>query len=225
MTTTREAHGRARRTTPGAIAAREPSARRLATRERLLDAAVALFAERGVLGASVEEICERAGFTRGAFYSNFESKNELCLDVLRRKCDQHVAAMQVAIDVIPDAFDGQTGTEQLIAQAVGVFLEAQPKEVPEQVAMMELRLHAVRTPELRAGWLAVHDGISSAVSELLEIAARRVGGRLAMPAPAVIELLGAVYENTVVMSVLNGEPRPNGLAEQLTTLLEALIER
>ena len=48
------------------------TARRAATRERLIDAAIDVFAEKGVLGASVEEICEDAGFTRGAFYSNFD---------------------------------------------------------------------------------------------------------------------------------------------------------
>ena len=53
------------------------SARRSQTRERLIDAAVVLFAEKGVLGASVEEICERAEFTRGAFYSNFADKDAL----------------------------------------------------------------------------------------------------------------------------------------------------
>ena len=42
------------------------TARRAATRDRLVDAAITVFAEKGVLGASVEEICETAGFTRGA---------------------------------------------------------------------------------------------------------------------------------------------------------------
>ena len=46
-----------------------------------------------------------------------------------------------------------------------------------------------------------------------------------MPTPLVIELLGAVYENTISMSVLNGEKRATGLAEQLATLLEALVVR
>jgi AcrR family transcriptional regulator len=53
------------------------SARRQATRERVLEAAGEVFAERGFHGASVEDICERAGFTRGAFYSNFSSKDDL----------------------------------------------------------------------------------------------------------------------------------------------------
>jgi len=41
------------------------------TRARLLEAAAQVFAEAGLDGASVEAVCERAGFTRGAFYSNF----------------------------------------------------------------------------------------------------------------------------------------------------------
>ncbi|MFS2056347.1 TetR/AcrR family transcriptional regulator, partial [Variovorax sp. CT11-76] len=45
------------------------SARRAATQARLADAAVAVFARKGVPGSTVEEICEEAGFTRGAFYS------------------------------------------------------------------------------------------------------------------------------------------------------------
>jgi AcrR family transcriptional regulator len=42
------------------------SARRTRTRQRLMAAAVAVFAGRGVIGSSVEEICEAAGFTRGS---------------------------------------------------------------------------------------------------------------------------------------------------------------
>ena len=80
MSSTREAQRRAQSSHPAAESSgRGMSARRQATRERLMDAAVELFGERGVLGASVEEICERAGFTRGAFYSNFESMDELFL--------------------------------------------------------------------------------------------------------------------------------------------------
>ncbi|QGF23226.1 TetR/AcrR family transcriptional regulator [Raineyella fluvialis] len=60
------------------------SPRRAETRQRLLDGAVGVFADRGVLAASVEEICDRAGFTRGAFYSNYGSKNELVLALLEQ---------------------------------------------------------------------------------------------------------------------------------------------
>jgi AcrR family transcriptional regulator len=53
------------------------------TRGRLLDAAERVFLRRGLQGSSVEEIAAEAGFTRGAFYSNFESKDELFVELLQ----------------------------------------------------------------------------------------------------------------------------------------------
>ena len=58
----------------------EPAKRsRSATRSRLLSTSAVVFAEKGIEGASVEELCAAAGFTRGAFYSNFASKTDLAL--------------------------------------------------------------------------------------------------------------------------------------------------
>ena len=51
--------------------------RRELTREALLASAREVFAHRGFHAASLEEIAEAAGFTRGAVYSNFENKEEL----------------------------------------------------------------------------------------------------------------------------------------------------
>jgi AcrR family transcriptional regulator len=50
-----------------------------------LAAAAAIIAERGVNGASVEQIADRAGFTRGAFYGNFADKHELVMALLEQR--------------------------------------------------------------------------------------------------------------------------------------------
>lgn len=55
------------------------------TRARLLDSAAELFAEQGVNGASVEQIAERAGYSRGAFYGNFADKHELAVELLKQR--------------------------------------------------------------------------------------------------------------------------------------------
>jgi AcrR family transcriptional regulator len=52
------------------------------TRRRFFDAAERVFLRRGLRGSSVEEISAEAGFTRGAFYSNFRSKDELFVALL-----------------------------------------------------------------------------------------------------------------------------------------------
>ena len=57
------------------------------TRDRLFEAAARVFEEDGIGGASIEAIAAAAGFTRGAFYSNFKSKDELIIAML----EDHVA--------------------------------------------------------------------------------------------------------------------------------------
>lgn len=54
------------------------------TRAALLDAAIDLFVERGVEGTSIEEVTSHAGFSRGAFYSNFDSKDDLFVEAVGR---------------------------------------------------------------------------------------------------------------------------------------------
>ena len=61
------------------------------TRRQLVEAAVTVFAERGVEAATLEQICAQAGFTRGAFYANFESKDELLAAALVRLHEQFFA--------------------------------------------------------------------------------------------------------------------------------------
>jgi AcrR family transcriptional regulator len=55
------------------------------TRRLLLEAAETVFRRRGFAGATVEEITETAGFSRGAFYSNFESREQLFIELLHRR--------------------------------------------------------------------------------------------------------------------------------------------
>jgi AcrR family transcriptional regulator len=59
--------------------------RRAATRQALLDAGARVFAEHGFARASVEAIAAEAGYTRGAFYSNFDTKEELFAELLQQR--------------------------------------------------------------------------------------------------------------------------------------------
>jgi AcrR family transcriptional regulator len=58
------------------------------TREKLFEAAAQVFEEQGIGGASIEAIAAAAGFTRGAFYSNFASKDELIIAMLEDHVEQ-----------------------------------------------------------------------------------------------------------------------------------------
>jgi AcrR family transcriptional regulator len=60
------------------------------TREKLFEAAARVFEEQGIGGASIEAIAAAAGFTRGAFYSNFNSKDELIIAMLEDHVEQSI---------------------------------------------------------------------------------------------------------------------------------------
>jgi AcrR family transcriptional regulator len=60
------------------------------TREKLFEAAARVFEDQGIGGASIEAIAGAASFTRGAFYSNFKSKDELIIAMLEDHVEQSI---------------------------------------------------------------------------------------------------------------------------------------
>ncbi|MCX5243081.1 TetR/AcrR family transcriptional regulator [Streptomyces prunicolor] len=74
--------------------AKRVTRRRVRTRANLLDAAFAVFAAKGFGRVSIEEVCEAAGYSRGAFYSNFGSLDELFFALYRDRAE--LIADQVA---------------------------------------------------------------------------------------------------------------------------------
>jgi len=114
------------------------------TREALLEAAARLFTERGLQGASVEAIAERAGYTRGAFYSNFSSKEELFAEVLQHRVYRAYRAMGEAQlegeGPMPTARDIATSLARIQGHPDGAWLFR---------LWLELLLQAGRDPRMR----------------------------------------------------------------------------
>src|SRR5579864_9647173 len=68
------------------------------TTQRLLAAAQKLIAKRGLNDTSLEDIAEEAGYTRGAFYSNFRSKDDLFIELLLRDHEATIAQLRALRD-------------------------------------------------------------------------------------------------------------------------------
>lgn len=68
------------------------------TRARLLESGREVFARKGFVAATVEEISEQAGFTRGAFYANFKDKHELFWELVERDDESTFGAMTVSLE-------------------------------------------------------------------------------------------------------------------------------
>jgi AcrR family transcriptional regulator len=93
---------------------REQQKRR--TRERLVDAAAAVFSERGYGAATLDDIADRAGLTKGAVYSNFENKTDLVLAVLNRRIDEPQLEIFDHVDPAEDLSDRFAHASKLLAE-------------------------------------------------------------------------------------------------------------
>ena len=137
------------------------------TKGRLLAAAAELFAERGVNGTSVEQIAERAGYTRGAFYGNFEDKHELVVALLAQRRSQE--AVEVA------ALEGD------VMARLKEWHAARAEHLPEWFALRtELTLYALRHPEARPSAGATE----RAARELIEASVRETFAARGVEPPA-----------------------------------------
>lgn len=191
----------------GGESARPLSARRERTRERLLDAAFTVFSRHGVPGASIEAICEAAGFSRGAFYSNFSTKEELYLAVIERDVRRRLAHLEQAVaDLGDDAISG----DQVTPHAVEAILQAVTPEGPDERAwhlvMMEFELLAMRDAEVAAAYLAQKEQIGAELGVVLERVLGRLGMRFAIDQDEAVQVLEQVYLAEARHEMLSGTP-------------------
>ena len=75
-----------------------PERRRAMTRQHLLDAAAIVFARDGFHGSTLDEVAATAGFSKGAVYSNFKSKDDLFLELLHDRVDRQFAVVGEALE-------------------------------------------------------------------------------------------------------------------------------
>jgi AcrR family transcriptional regulator len=136
--------------------------RQAQTRAALLEAGARVFVERGFAGSSVEAIAAAANFTRGAFYSNFESKEELFAELLQERVYARYRAM---ID------EGTAGARKSMRQVGEELARIQSDGDGRWLfrLWLELLAHAGRDErfrEIAAGfWKANRAGIAQLIAE------------------------------------------------------------
>ena len=113
-------------------------------RTRVLRAAGEVFAERGFAAASLDQVAAAAGFTKGAVYSNFASKDELFLALMDAEVAARVAVVEAAL--------GRTTDLPGALAAVGAELSR--RESAWQLLFLEFWQRAVRDPEVRRAFVA-----------------------------------------------------------------------
>ena len=144
------------------------------TRETLLEGATRAFLRDGYRATSLERVADEAGFSKGAVYSNFANKDELCLAVLDR-----IHAEQT--DLIAATMQGPASLDERL----GAFREWAERTIGDPAwtgLECEFAIAVRRRPELRAELARREAAVRALVAELLDRTADELGVTLPLPA-------------------------------------------
>jgi AcrR family transcriptional regulator len=125
------------------------------TYRKLIAAGLRIFARDGFEASRIEDIAAEAGHTRGAFYANFDTKEDLFLALLEQQAEKRVKRMQAILGGV------HTRAEALAALRA-FYLECAGDR--QWVLMtLEFKLFALRHGNLRAKWAAAHQRIRASL--------------------------------------------------------------
>jgi AcrR family transcriptional regulator len=189
--------------------------RRSQTRARLLDAGFAVFAARGFGQARIEEVCEAAGFTRGAFYSNFDSLEELFFALYQQRAQQ-------VLDQVVAALATEEGRRRDVPELIDRVVDALSVDRDWLLVKTDFALHAARSPAVATVWAAHRDGLRAALAASLRsvVDASALPGSLRTP-DGLARTLIAVHEGTLLELLI--DPDHGSLRGRLTDVFTALL--
>lgn len=162
------------------------------TREQLLESASRIFIRSGFAGASVEEIAETAGYSIGALYSNFASKDQLFMELMASRRTNRIAALVKIVSENEER--GEISLEDLPR----LLLELAEKDSDFAALQVEFWQYASRHPELRDTRARLVREQADVLGALITDVLHREGVELNLP-------VGDV--TTVVMAMVQGLTR------------------
>jgi AcrR family transcriptional regulator len=177
------------------------------TRLDLVTAARTVFLRRGFHAASLDAIAEEAGYTKGAVYSSFASKDELFLAVLDEQFRERAATY---VELVLDQGD----IEDAYRAVARFWRDANEREPEWSRLVVEFLAHASRHEGLRSAARAVRDRGLDAIAAIIETLAERHGVEYVLPAKEIARGSGALNRGMAVEQLLNPE-LPSELFEEM----------
>ena len=137
-------------------------------REALLEAAVEVLALRGYRDSSVDEIAQRAGYSKGGLYWHFASKDDLFLALLEERIDRPTREMIELLESAPPEQD-------MVPEANQRFMEVLRGQRELLLLEHEYWSQAVRDPKVRARYTRRQAKLRAALGKALALRVRHLG--------------------------------------------------
>jgi len=192
-------------------ATKAPKRRRTVTRPLLLEGAARAIAKHGYAGASVEIICAEAGFTRGAFYSNFQSKEEIGILLYEEGANRLIESLRAS------ALETE-GEPDLVTR---IFAAA--ADPGQFILNAEFELAALRDPVLMRRVRDFNDGIVAEIAALVPRLSELAGHPAASDRDGAARSLVALFRGLAAQSLLtsNAAPRDSDVKPLVSAVLGA----
>lgn len=175
-----------------------PERRRQQTRDVLIAAATEVFARRGFEGASLEEIAEAAGFTRGAIYKNFDGKEDLFFAVIDLLNEQVIEAFRA---IAPES---ASPGDWDISRLAGLWRASVGES--ELFSMgKEYELYVLRNPDARPRAVAHRRKQRDLVAAFIEEVAEHSGMTLRLPASTLASIILAAADGLTYAARIDGD--------------------
>jgi AcrR family transcriptional regulator len=187
-----------------------------ATRAALLRSASRLICELGMHGASIDRIAADAGYTKGAFYAHFASKEELFLVML----DEHFAAEAVRLDAM------LTGTEEPVVEArraAEEFLAHIDSDPQWRRLYQEFATHAARKEAFRLELVARQHELRARMAAIFERWAGAYGVTSSVPAADVAAMTFFMADGFLLDRIIDPELDPSLYTMMFEVFLRGLL--
>jgi len=189
-----------------------PARRREMTRRHLLDAAAVVFARDGFHGASLDDVAATAGFTKGAVYSNFKSKEDLFLALFDDHLVREMEGVQEAL-----AIEHSDGRYEQLPRVQGV-LERECSD--EWVALyLEFVLYAKRNPAARERVAARLRQEFEVTCRMLDEVYSSIGAKPEWPVPMLARISMSLFEGLSLGRLVDPESYSQETMNQMLRFL------
>ncbi len=168
------------------------------TRSCLMKAAAKVFAARGLQQASIDEVAEEAGFTKGAFYANFKNKEELFLAMLDERFEERLAEIErvVGSDDCPEDQARQAGDD---------FTRAVVADPEWERLFFEFSAYAARNEEFRQELVTRYRSLRSRVTDAYRERAERDDFSVPIPLEQISLMTFAMAKGVALEKLLEPE--------------------
>jgi AcrR family transcriptional regulator len=172
------------------------------TRACLMHSAAKVFARRGLQQASIDEVAEDAGFTKGAFYANFKSKEELFLAMLDERFTKRIEDIERVIA-------GEGSTAQKARRAGDNFVQMLSADREWERLFFEFSAYAARDNDFREELVTRYRAMRDRIAAALKAHSEEVGKETTLPFDQVALMVSVMGNGFALEKLLEGDALPD----------------